>query len=295
MGKKGKDKKKGKGAEKTATKTDKKQAAKQKKLIAKIGEADIEQIISQFEEVESKRLTITESIVPAPSARVNFSICAHPAENKEELVIFGGEYFNGQKTTIFNDLYFYNITKNEWKQVNSPAGPTPRSGHQMVAAAMDGGSIWLFGGEYASPSQLQFYHYKDLWVFRMNTKKWEKINSVGAPSARSGHRMILMKKKIFVFGGFHDNNQSYKYFNDVYSFSLEDYTWQKIEAGGALQPAPRSGCCMAPTTDGKILIWGGYSRSAVKKEIDRGVVHADMFSLVQDSKFQLYFNEINIY
>lgn len=38
MGKKDKNKKKGKGAEKTAMKTDKKLAAKQKKLLEKIGE-----------------------------------------------------------------------------------------------------------------------------------------------------------------------------------------------------------------------------------------------------------------
>lgn len=38
MGKKDKNKKKGKGAEKTAMKTDKKLLAKQKKLLEKIGE-----------------------------------------------------------------------------------------------------------------------------------------------------------------------------------------------------------------------------------------------------------------
>lgn len=38
MGKKDKNKKKGKGAEKTATKTDKKLILKQKKMLAKIGE-----------------------------------------------------------------------------------------------------------------------------------------------------------------------------------------------------------------------------------------------------------------
>lgn len=38
MGKKDKNKKKGKGAEKTTMKTDKKLVAKQKKLIAKLGE-----------------------------------------------------------------------------------------------------------------------------------------------------------------------------------------------------------------------------------------------------------------
>jgi len=41
MGRKTKEKKKGKGAEKTATKTDKKFVAKQKKMLAKIGEVII--------------------------------------------------------------------------------------------------------------------------------------------------------------------------------------------------------------------------------------------------------------
>lgn len=41
MGKKDKNKKKGKGAEKTTMKTDKKLVAKQKKLIAKLGEVSI--------------------------------------------------------------------------------------------------------------------------------------------------------------------------------------------------------------------------------------------------------------
>lgn len=41
MGKKDKNKKKGKGAEKTALKTDKKLAVKQKKLLQKIGEVSI--------------------------------------------------------------------------------------------------------------------------------------------------------------------------------------------------------------------------------------------------------------
>lgn len=44
MGKKKGDKKKGKGAEKTATKTDKKLVLKQKKLLAKIGEVSFQEI-----------------------------------------------------------------------------------------------------------------------------------------------------------------------------------------------------------------------------------------------------------
>ncbi|XP_055528789.1 kelch domain-containing protein 4 [Wyeomyia smithii] len=279
MGKKDKNQKKGKGAEKTAMKTDKKLAAKQKKLISKLGEDDIESIVAKYEINESKSAIVVESICPPPSARVNFSICSHPY--KEELLLYGGELFNGQKTVVYGEFYCFNIEKNEWKELKASSSPAPRSGHQMVSVSTDGGQIWLFGGEYASPSQLQFYHYKDMWVFRIAEKQWEKINAPNGPTARSGHRMVASKKNIFVFGGFHDNNSSYRYFNDLYAFSLENYAWSKIETKG-VPPPPRSGCCMIANPDGKITVWGGYSKSSIKKEVDRGITHADMFSLTVD-------------
>ncbi|XP_055382625.1 kelch domain-containing protein 4 [Condylostylus longicornis] len=280
MGKKDKNKKKGKGAEKTAMKTDKKLAAKQKKLLLKIGEAAIEEIVANLESEEARLKEVTETICECPSPRSNFTLTAHP--EKDEIILFGGEFFNGQKICIYNDLYFYNISKNEWRLVKSPSGPAPRSGHQMCSVAKEGGQLWLFGGEHASPSQMQFYHYKDLWVFQLANKRWEKISAPNGPSPRSGHRMTVTKKKLIVFGGFHDNNQAYKYFNDVHMFSLESYTWLKIDITGTILPPPRSGCCISASPDGKILIWGGYSKSQVKKEIDRGTTHTDMFALTPD-------------
>uniref|UniRef100_A0A182QQQ7 Kelch domain-containing protein 4 n=1 Tax=Anopheles farauti TaxID=69004 RepID=A0A182QQQ7_9DIPT len=280
MGRKDKNKKKGKGAEKTSMKTDKKLIAKQKKLLAKLGEEDIENIVAKYETKDTKSSDLTEIVCPPPTARVNVAICAHPAD-REEIFIHGGEFFNGQQTMIYGDFYSYNATKNEWKTLKSSICPAPRSGHQMVSVATDGGQLWLFGGEYASPSQLQFYHFRDLWVYRMAKKQWEKLNAPNGPSARSGHRMVVTRKKLFVFGGFHDNNASYRYFNDLYAFSLENYTWTKIEAAGTSPPA-RSGCCMVANADGKILIWGGYSKMNVKKEIDRGTTHTDMYALVAD-------------
>lgn len=98
MGKKDK-KKKGLGAEKTASKTEKKLLAKQKKLLEKAGEEDIDKLVSRFEKKDEKN--VSEIVVcQNPSARVNFSICQHP--DKEEIFIFGGEHFNGKvnRTTL---------------------------------------------------------------------------------------------------------------------------------------------------------------------------------------------------
>ncbi|RZF40849.1 hypothetical protein LSTR_LSTR003359 [Laodelphax striatellus] len=277
MGKK--DKKKGKGAEKTAAKTEKKLSQKMKKELALIGEDDIEKIVAEIEEEERRRLAVTEKVVLPPKNRVNFSLTPHP--EKDELIMFGGEFYNGQKTIVYNDLYFYHISRNEWTQVKAPKGPPPRCSHQAVSVSTEKGQLWMFGGEFISPSQTQFYHYRDLWVYHFGQKHWEKINAEGGPSSRSGHRMVCAKKQMSVFGGFHESNNEFKYFNDLYAFSLEDRTWKKLAPAGT-PPSPRSGFQMFALNDGKILVHGGYSKVKVKKDVDKGVVHTDMFLLSPD-------------
>ncbi|XP_015183672.1 PREDICTED: kelch domain-containing protein 4 [Polistes dominula] len=282
MGKKDKNKKKLSGMVKTAIKTEKKLSAKQKKELAALGEEDIEKVIADIEREEARRQRVVEIVIEPPSRRVNFSLVAHPF--KDELIMFGGEFHDGQKTTVYGDLFTYNLNKKEWTVIKAPGAPPPRCGHQAIITSTNKGEMWIFGGEFSSPSESQFYHYKDLWVYRTGEKKWEKIVSPGGPSARSGHRMIHMKKKLIVFGGFYDNLRDCKYYNDIHMFNLETYTWHKIECAGN-PPAPRSGCIMLPVSE-KVLIYGGYSKDKIKAEVDKGQVHTDMFLLSQDKNDQ---------
>ncbi|XP_061679169.1 kelch domain-containing protein 4 isoform X2 [Syngnathoides biaculeatus] len=52
-----------------------------------------------------------------------------------------------------------------------------------------------------------------------------------------------------------------------------------------IAPSPRSACQMTPTPDGSgIIIYGGYSKLRLKKDIEKGTIHSDMFLLKQEGK-----------
>lgn len=57
---------------------------------------DLEQVIKELEEADRKKNAIVEDLIKdGPSRRANFSL--NPHFDKDEIVMFGGEYFNGQK------------------------------------------------------------------------------------------------------------------------------------------------------------------------------------------------------
>lgn len=61
--------------------------------------------------------------------------------------------------------------------------------------------------------------------------------------------------------------------NNFFLFSLK-----------GVAPAARSGCILLPTPDNKIVVYGGYSKEKVKKNVDRGCIYDDMFLLTQMNK-----------
>lgn len=274
-----KQKKPGKGKEKTERKTVKaaeKRARRDDKKLDQ--EDDIDAILASIQKEEAKKVAVhIDENVDAPSPRCNCTVTINPSKDSE-LVVYGGEYYNGDKTFVYGDLYRYNADKGEWKLVSSPNSPPPRSAHQAVGWK---NSIFVFGGEFTSPNQERFHHYKDLWRFDLNTNAWEQLLLKGCPSPRSGHRMVLYKHKIILFGGFYDTLREVRYFNDLHVLDLDEYKWQEIKPKlGAPWPSPRSGFQFAVYLD-EIFLYGGYFKDPVseKDASEKGVVHADMWML----------------
>ncbi|KAI3940846.1 hypothetical protein MKW92_002522 [Papaver armeniacum] len=278
MGKK--TKKPGKGKEKTERKTakaDEKRARRDNKKISEEDDIDAILLSIQKEEAKKKEIHIEES-VPKPSPRSNCSLNINPLK-ETELIIYGGEYYNGNKTYVYGDLYRYDVDKNEWKLISSPNSPPPRSAHQAVAWK---DHLYIFGGEFTSPNQERFHHYKDFWMLDLKTNQWEQINLKGCPSPRSGHRMVLYKHKIVVFGGFYDTLREVRYFNDLHVFDLDTYKWQEVKPRlGCIWPSARSGFQFFVFQD-EIFLYGGYSKevsSDKNNSSEKGIVHADLWSL----------------
>ncbi|KAM7471487.1 hypothetical protein LguiA_009670 [Lonicera macranthoides] len=314
MGKK--TKKPGKGKEKTEKKTAKAEQKKARRETKKLSpEDDIDAILLSIQKEEAKKKEVhIEENVPAPSPRSNCSfgkamlsteyimpifpflefLCmvGNRKTNslddlpgiESELILYGGEFYNGNKTFVYGDLYRYDVEKQDWKLISSPNSPPPRSAHQAVAWK---NYLYIFGGEFTSPNQERFHHYKDFWVLDLKTNQWEQLNYKGCPSPRSGHRMLcvhfVILETIHCYMGLKFcGNGLLTYFNDLHVFDLDIFKWQEIKPKpGAMWPSARSGFQFSVYQD-EVYLYGGYSKevsSDKNSSSEKGIVHSDMWSL----------------
>jgi hypothetical protein len=263
--------KKSKAAEKktrVAQKQEKKATQKEKKLKVKgkgneddsdAEDVDLDAVLAEYARQQEQFLKVTETVCEPPSPRGSATLLASPS-NENELFVFGGEYFNGALASFFNDLFVYNINRDEWKKITSPNSPLPRSGHAWCRGGNAGG-IFLFGGEFSSPKQGTFYHYNDFWRLDPQAREWTRLESKGkGPPARSGHRMTFFKNYIILYGGFQDTSQQTKYLQDLWIYDCTSFSWHEPKLPPAsAKPDARSSFSLLPHESGAVL-YGGYSR-----------------------------------
>lgn len=106
------------------------------KLKKKEEEENVEELIEEFNNSIKESVGIFPCKVP--SRRANASIVSDQAQN---IYFFGGEFYDGRKTFMYNDFYSYSIDKNEWKKICTLESPGPRSSQQMVI--FPNGTIYL--------------------------------------------------------------------------------------------------------------------------------------------------------
>ncbi|KXX78094.1 Kelch repeat-containing protein 3 [Madurella mycetomatis] len=284
--------------QKQERKAEKKSKAKAAKLdTSDVEDVDLDDVLEEYRKQQEQFLKITESVADGPPrARSAATLMASPS-NSNEILLFGGEMFNGSLATFFNDLMIYNIDRDEWRCVTSPNAPLPRSGHAWTRAS-NPNAIYMFGGEFSSPKQGTFYHYNDFWKLDPTSREWTRLEPKGkTPPARSGHRMTYYKGYIILFGGFSDTANQTKYLADLWIYDTANFAWHTPALPPAqLKPDARSSFTLLPHEQGAVL-YGGYSRvkttvATNKQQSSRGgqggggqrnvlrpMVHTDCFFL----------------
>ena len=262
---------------------------------AKGGDDDIQALLAQVA-LQDKKIKSSEVLadVKPPSPRCNCTYTAignhllvgaggHASSKsgsggKNDVLLYGGEYFDGKKTYVYGDLYKFDVKKRTWSQIKTKKPPKPRSGHQSFAHK---GYFYTFGGEYTSPNQKNFNHYRDLWRLDLSTWEWEQLSLKGSsPSARSGHRICVVKGKAVLFGGFYDTGRDLKYYNDLWVFDIESLKWASLGSPGQHCPSPRSGFQLfSDEISQKVYLLGGYSKRLDEKGEEHGVTHDDLWCL----------------
>ncbi|OTA99574.1 hypothetical protein M426DRAFT_325043 [Hypoxylon sp. CI-4A] len=292
------DAKKAKLAEKKKKqekKAEKKEKAKSSKLEGSDAEdVDLDAVLAEYKKAQEEFVKITETVSEEPpKPRSSATILASPS-NSNQILLFGGETWNGALANFYNDLNIYYTDRDEWHCVSSPNAPLPRSGHAWCRGGNQKDSVFLFGGEFSSPKQGTFYHYNDFWRLESSTREWTRIEGKGkTPPARSGHRMTYYKNYIILFGGFQDTSNQTKYLSDLWLYDTQNFLWHNPTLPTAqLKPDARSSFTFLPHEQGAVL-FGGYSRVKItvsanksakgaaqgQRNILKPMVHEDCFFL----------------
>ena len=190
-----------------------------------------------------------------PSPRIKAVSWADPNGG---LWVFGGVGTSeSYEWGLFNDMWKYNPSTNDWKLVNGTSNqaqfvtrqklkdlPLPRK--DAAAWTDNKGNLWLYGGS----SLADMAHLDDMWLFDTGLTNWSKVigtektnqkpshgikNQAGSgasPGSRSGSATWTDREgNLWLFGGVsYENGANGKadYYNDLWKFETLSRQWSWI-------------------------------------------------------------------
>ena len=101
---------------------------------------------------------------------------------RDKIIVFGGVLRTGDQ--LADDTWVYDPVSSTWLRSSTPAAsPAARLYPSMAYDQADGKTI-LFGGWTGTSA------YGDTWSYDTLTRRWTRISTAGAPSARWGASMV---------------------------------------------------------------------------------------------------------
>jgi len=197
-----------------------------------------------------------------PKARYGHTACKIQ-ENK--VLIYGGEVETDDETT--SEILIITLTDSEdeegiminWK-TKDVQGET-RAVYNHVAEVYQG-NMYVFGGSESKTSHAT----NDLYKLDLEEFQWTKCQATGdIPSARSRHRSVIYRDKMFVFGGRSQLDANLR-MNDLFCLDLNNLNWKEVKCTGEI-PSPRNGMSLLEYHDTLYLFGGAISEYTCVNEL----------------------------
>ena len=190
--------------------------------------------------------------------------CAVAVAIESTIYTFGGMCTH--EHIYMNELWTLNRTETgdfTWTFIKcDKESPSPRDQHTGWEYDR---KLWVFGGVGPSPeSYLNDYgdtEFEDGFWTRNNQllcydphiQKWTNPKCFGeVPSPRSDHCCTIIRKKVWLFGGFNYNLGD---LDEFFQLNMQSLTWMRIQTGQR-RPALRYGCTLTAITDNQLILHG---------------------------------------
>ena len=146
---------------------------------------------------------------------------------KNKLILFGG--YNQGTSKLLNDLWVYNILKNEWKNIETKSNTVTPPPMFYAGYCIYNNYLIIFGGK--SKSYGYWTCLEDIYLLNLNNYSWKLINCKNKPSKRTEIGMCKFNDNIIIHGGFIGG----KVLNDAYIIDIKSIIndnkpiWKKID------------------------------------------------------------------
>ncbi|KAK3247368.1 hypothetical protein CYMTET_43132 [Cymbomonas tetramitiformis] len=156
-----------------------------------------------------------------PGRRQGHSAAALPdGPDGKSFVVYAGTRWGFGERALLDDIWRFKADGHVWEQILpvSSNNPAPRLYHSI--STFGDGRMVLMGGSTNSPGMVC---QDDTWVFSMQTKEWEQLNT--APAAIYHHTIVADDKTeaAYLFGGHRcgaDRPESPAYLNAVFKLKI---------------------------------------------------------------------------
>jgi len=170
-------------------------------------------------------------------------------------VLFGG-WTGPLGQEVSDDVWTYNLTANQWRNMPPIKGPSGRYGHAMVYDTDAGRSI-LFGGfEVAG-------HSYETWAYDFAANTWTNTAPMARPNGRGWHAMAYHapSNRVILFSGL----EVAGVYPETWAYDFATNTWANMAP--AVSPSGREEHAMAydPRAD-KIILFGGWKGPGMSSE-----------------------------